>query len=195
MVKLFNKEESEIFNKLFEKAKEDLKTWNIANVIFPFSTIAITLVLFVFSQKFPGINNLTYSEIKEASKAFVNILLNGSIPLIGLNLFVASGYFLLRFDKKREKDFGLNIFNTRVKMYIIAFVFYLLLSSLFAIQSVFSPFTGIIKNLFLLILTGVAFYVSFKISNKFFLLQEEYIDQSFGEKIATDVKTIKESLE
>ncbi len=193
--KLFNQGEEEIFSKIRENAKEDLKTWNIANLFFPVATILITIMFYFFSPSFVGFKEYSFVEFKSVIKSIVNLLLNGSIPLIGLGLLVSSGYFLLKFDKKKEQDFGLKIFNTRQKMLSIAFVYYLFLSSIFAIQAIFNPFSGIAKPLFMILLTALGMVFSFKISNKLFLLQEEYIDQSFAEGITTGVKSIKDNLQ
>lgn len=187
---LYDKEEQDIFNKIHEKVNKDLKIWNLANLIFPIATILVSLLLYFFSSKSPLISN-SYTLFFEN---FLDFLLNGSIPLIGINLLVACSFFLIKFDKHREKALGLTTNNLRMKLIIFSLISYLILSILFAIQNIYSPFNSIYKSFFLLTLSIIGIWFSVGIANKIFLLQEEYIEKSYDETITDNVKILKSAI-
>lgn len=192
MLGFFDKNEAEIFKKIKLKSNNDLKVWNIANLIFPIFTIIISLLFFFFSVKSPS---FLKDGFRQSTIKIFDFLLNGSIPLIGINLLVACSTFLIKFDKNKERKMGLVTGNLRLKLIIYSLISYLFLSALFAIENIYSPFNNLVKQilLFLFSMTGIVF--SLNIANKLFLLQEEYINEGYAEKMHGKVDSLKNAIE
>lgn len=187
----FDKEECSIFDKIKSQSAKDLRIWNLANLLFPIATIAISSMFYFFSVKSP-FNSKTFGD---GTKNFFDFLLNGSIPLIGINLLVACSFFLIKFDKNKEQRFGLTTGNLRLKLIVYSLAAYLLLSALFAIQTINSPFESIYKQIFLLVFSIIGIYISIHVANKLFILQEEFIDKSFDKEVSDAVDTLKKAIE
>lgn len=179
---LYRKSEKEVFKKIKETCLEDLTIWNWVNLGFPLLTVVVSI--FAFSNSTKASENNSY----------YGLILGGVLPLIAVNLIVGAAFFLIKFDKQKEKKFGLNTSNTRLKLIIYAFFSYLISSSLFAIQTIYSPFGTCLQRIVEIILTLVAILFARDISNKLFLLQEDMIEKSFEQDIADNVSKLKNAI-
>lgn len=190
-MKFFDQEEKAIFLKIKPKSSNDLSLWTLANLLFPIATIAISCLFYFFSVKSP----FNAKTLGDGIRAFFDFILNGSIPLIGINLLVACSFFLIKFDKNKENKLGLSTGNLRLKLIVYSLSAYLLLSALFAIQTINSPFDNWIIQIILLFLSILGIYLSLDIANKLFLLQEEFIDKSYDEQMTDAVDNLKKAIE
>jgi hypothetical protein len=175
---LYQKEEKKIFEKIKASCIGDLKIWNIVNIGFPLFTLIISIITLSYATKSFG-------------KSILTVILGGGIPLISINLLVATSLFLIKFDKAKEKAFGLDTNNTRLKLIIYAFFSYLTSSAIFVIQTTYSPFTTFWSILIQILITILTVVFARNISSRLFLLQEDMIDKSYGEGILDNASKLK----
>jgi len=180
---MYTKSEKEIFSKVREKNKNDLRLWNLSNLGFPLLTFGMTIFIFCYTDKASKIEN------------YYSVIFSGVLPLIAINILVAASFFLIKFNKEKEIKYQLDTSNTRLKLIIYAFGSYLFASSIFVIQNIFSPFAGPLARFIQLTCSVLAIYFSLNISNKLFLLQEDMIEKSYDKVMYENVTVLKEAIE
>ncbi len=90
-IKFVNKKDRELINNIKKSNSEDDSIWKIPNLIFPLAAIFLALLA-----------NLLFSNFEATFFSYVNIMLNGSLPLIAINQISASGVYVFNFDKNKE---------------------------------------------------------------------------------------------
>lgn len=179
---MLTKKELEIIKKIRNDSSNDLSTWTFINFGLPLAIVIITLLVVFFYR------NNSFSD------DFYRTLFNGSLPLVAINFIITGAFFLIKFNKKKEDDFSLNIGNLRAKL--LGFVLLVLAGSwlIYGSQAMFSPFGNPIHKFLQVI--GSLFFLTFSyfLSRILFLLQEEVLDKSYGGLNYKDEKNLSQSL-
>ncbi|MBD2704812.1 hypothetical protein IC229_29545 [Spirosoma sp. BT702] len=178
---MYNKDELSFFDSLKEKNNDSLFLWNLINLGFPLFTVSVSILVILFI------------EAKIADK-LQDLLFNGVLPLTAVNLLVAASGYLIKYNKQKEEKLGLPTDNIRTKLLISILFIYLFSSSLFVIQTIYSPFNSWCKKLIQILLSIFAIYIALDTSNKLFLLQEEIIDKTHDDLNLNNERAIIESV-
>lgn len=171
--------EKELLKKIESSNNVDVSSWRISNVIIPIITIIISLVCF----------GLFKSSDKVSLIAFINLLLNGSIPMIALNRVGGSGIYLFKYDRSKERSYGISdTYMLRTKL-ILLFVLIVIGSViLYVYQVLHNPFSLSCWNILVFSISILSVYLSMNISKKVYLLQDKLIDKTYEQEIIDDSK-------
>jgi hypothetical protein len=158
----------------------DVTLWRISNVIIPILTIAISLVCFFL---FKNQESVTFI-------AFINLLINGSIPMIALNRIGGMGIYLFKYDRGREKQFGISdTYLLRTKLFFWFLFLVIATIILYVYQVLHNPF-AFSYSVFLLIGFSIgSVYLSIDVSKKVYLLQDKLIERTFDQDIREDMQS------
>lgn len=176
---LISPAEKELLRKIELSNDADVSLWRISNIIIPIATIIISIVCsIIFKLKTPFVL-ITY----------LNLLLNGAIPMIALNRISGMGVYLFRYDRSKEKGYGLgDTVILRTKLFTW-FLFLLIGTVILYIYQVLNyPFSLGWSLLFIFLFSIYSVYSSIKVSKKVYLLQDKLIDKTFDQEIRDDMK-------
>lgn len=164
---------------------DDLYYWKMPNIVLPFIVILISLVCFLLFK--PG--------DKFSWVALINLLFNGSLPMVALNRIGGVSSNLFKFDKSKERF--LNGDTTLLRSKLDDFSKYLLISVciLYIYQVIYNPFVDWSAWMLLqFAVSSIFIYLSLKFSKYAYLLQERLIDRTIGDDIRDEAKKTKKNL-
>lgn len=172
--------EKELLRQIEVGNDTDVTLWRISNVIIPVITIGISLICFLL---FKPTESVTFV-------AFLNLLVNGSIPMIALNRIGGMGVYLFKYDRGKEKQYGISdTYLLRTKLFFWFLFLVIGTIILYVYQVLHNPF-GFSSDVFLLIAFSIAsVYFSIDVSKKVYLLQDRLIDRTFDQDIREDMKS------
>lgn len=171
--------EKELLQQIELSNNADVTLWRISNVIIPIITIFISLVCYYI---FKSSCTKTYISV-------LNLLINGSIPMIALNRIGGIGIYLFKYDRGKERLYGISdTYMLRTKLFFGFLIIVICTIILYVYQVLYNPFS-LSFNLFIIIAFSVALvYVSIDISKKIYLLQDKLIDTTFEQIIREDIR-------
>lgn len=179
MLKLvLNDKESSFLNRSETLNKEEMLSWKLPNLYYPLFAIVASMISFLM---FKNSEQITFV-------AFVNLVLNGSIPMVALNRLSSLGINLFKFNKamEKEKSNG-DTTNLRIKIhyYSQGLVFGIALFYIF--QVIHAPFSLSFWILLQIVVSYFCIDQSLKVSKYAFLLQEKLIDSTFDKEIRNEI--------
>ena len=109
-ISIISSEEKALLKQIEDSNDADVKIWKLSNIGIPIATIVLSLVCFsVFKS----------DEKKAEFIAYLNLLLNGAIPMIALNRIGAMGIYLFKYDKSKETKYGIkSTYHLRTKLFL-----------------------------------------------------------------------------
>jgi hypothetical protein len=146
--------------------------WKLPNLIIPIATIILALIC-----------NLAFSENRLSMLSYLNLIINGSLPLIAINQISSTGVYVFRYNREQEMRYGKDTFMLRTKLFWLSIVSLVLGVILFAFQVITNPFNSWILLLFMLIVSTVLIWFSSYVSRRVFLLQDNFIERTFDNDI------------
>ncbi len=169
MFGIINKKEKQFLEKIASNNTGENSLWKIPNIIIPLAAIIAALIIYVL-----------FSISEFDTLVFINLVMNGCLPLIALNQISFLGTHIFKYDKSKEKDLGIgSIYYLRTKLdYMLRGIFVIGLL-MYAYQVVKSPFDSYITISISLILSVLLIVISSKTSKKVFLLQEHFINHTY----------------
>lgn len=183
--RLFTKPERSFLGNLEKSNSDDLFYWEMSNIGLPFVVIIATLICsYLFKQKSDSSWIL-----------LINLLFNGSLPIIALNRIGGICFILFKFDKSKEKF--LPVDTTKLRTKLVFFVICLLLSIwiLYIYQVSFNPFVNwSYWMIFQFIISAFFIYASLEFSKYAHLLQEKSIERSIVDEIREETSKTKSNL-
>ena len=174
----FSKNESELLKKIETSNKEEMLYWRLPNIIYPFAVVLISIICFALfkqGEKFTFIG-------------LINLLFNGSLPMIALNRMSSMGSNLFKFDKSKEGQFNKNTRPLRVKVDDYSKILLLLICILYIYQVMEGPFN---LNWFLLLQmlsSLVLIYCAIILSKFAYLLQENFLERTIADEVRSETK-------
>ncbi len=176
-IAIINKSEKDFLEEIEEFNKEHNTLWKVPNLLIPMITILLALICFLaFSKnRWEGIN-------------YLNLIINGSLPLIAINQISAIGILVFKYDKSQEAKFGMNTFLLRTKLFWLSLGVLVLGIILFAYQVISSPFNDILLLIVMLIVSSLLVWGSSYVSRRIFLLQDAFIERTFDSDLREEAK-------
>jgi hypothetical protein len=175
---LFSKGQNELFNKQFEYNLEEIKIWNVINVILPCVIILIPSFFFSF--------------LPDDKVTFQNLILNGSFSLLGINILFSMSIFLITSKRLEDGKFEAQIIQLRIRLIIYLCGFLIIGTITYLLQIAFS-----INSFSQILTTSIGFililYFSVGIGKRIYLLKDELVGKPYSEDISDSVSKLKES--
>jgi hypothetical protein len=179
MLKYLLKQKDKSFLEKSENVnQEDMLSWKLPNLIYPVVVILFSLISFLL---FKDKENKTFV-------AFINLLLNGSLPMMALNRLSSLGVNLFKFDLGKEKKNFKNTYNLRLTIhyYSMALVFGIALFYVFQVINI--PFDLSWTILLQIVIAIFCIHQSLAVSKYAFLLQEKLMDMTFDNEIRNEIE-------
>lgn len=177
---LFKKNQNQIFEKQFEDFSEDLKIWNITNLIIP------CLIIFI--------PTFLYSFLPEGKNTFNNLILNGSFSLLGINILFTTSIFLINSIRLKDVKFEQEIIQIRLRL-IIYLASLLILGTVIYILQIIQNIDSKERTITILAGLAITFYFSIGIGKRVFCIKDELIGKTISEEINKNVDDLKKSTE
>lgn len=168
MKNFYTQQEKEFFKELETKNKQDLNIWNAINILIPIFIILTTI----------GIVSWRCSKDSSWEMLF-NTIYNGSLPLLSINLMVATIFHLFKINKDMEMKVGISSNNIRMKLLSVVICIIFLAFIIYISQALYTPFDSYIERIVEVIIPLVLLFISWRVFSKFFLLQDVMIEKSF----------------
>lgn len=181
---LFNDKEKQLLKKVEVDSNDEMMYWKLPNIIYPFGLIVLSLLcyfLFKPSEKF-------------TAAAWLNILFNGSLPMIALNRIGSMGINLFKFDKSKEKVFKTDTTLLRVKIDEYSKFLVLLIVLHYIYQVIQGPFNVSWLLLLQLLTSSIIIRYALVFSKYAYLLQERLLERSLADEIRDDANEGKQNL-
>jgi len=182
-IAIINSSEKDLLDTIEDGNKEENSLWKVPNLIVPFATIFLAIICFV-----------SFSNNRACIISYFNLIINGSLPLIAINQISTTGTHLFKYNKEQEKRFGNNTFMLRTKLFWYSLAVLILGVILFAVQVINNPFSSWLALAFLMIVSSALIYASSYISRRLFLLQENFLDNTFDKLMSEETKENKKHL-
>lgn len=158
---------------------EEMLSWRLPNLYYPMFAIAASLISFLI---FKNPEQVT-------AMAFINLVLNGSIPMVALNRLSSLGINLFKFDKTKEKEKRKrDTYNLRIKIHYYSQGLVFSIALFYIFQVIHTPFTLSWWLLLQLLLSFLCIEQSLKVSKYAFLLQEKLVDITFDKEIRDEIE-------
>jgi hypothetical protein len=171
--------EKDLLKQIENSNDSDVALWRISNVLIPILTILISLVCFAL---FKPSNSKSWL-------SFLNLIVNGAIPMIALNRIGGMGIYLFKYDRSKEKQYGMtDTFFLRTKLFFWFLILVIGTIILYVYQVLSAPFS-FTYSIFIIVICSIAsLYFSINLSKKVYLLQDKLIDRTFEQDIRDDMK-------
>lgn len=176
---IISPEEKALLNKIEDSNDTDVSIWKISNIIIPITTIIVSFGC-----------SLLFKKGSFALLTFLNLMLTGAIPMIALNRISSMGIYLFKYDRSKERTYGIaDTFLLRTKI-AVGLVFLLICTMILYVHQVLNyPFD--LEWIIALVLPAsiIAVYYSLYFSKKIYLLQDKLIDKTFDQEVVDEVKS------
>lgn len=176
-IAIINKSEKDFLEEIEEFNKEHNTLWKVPNLLIPMITIFLALLCF-----------LAFSDDRWEGIGYLNLIINGSLPLIAINQISAIGILIFKYDKSQEAKFGMNTFLLRTKLFWLSIGVLGVGIILFAFQVISNPFNNWLLLVVMLILSTVLVWGSSYVSRRIFLLQNDFIERTFDTELREEAK-------
>lgn len=186
-ISIISSEERTLLKSIEESNDTDVSLWKVSNIIIPFITVALSLACFTVFKK----SDKTVDFI-----AYINLLLNGSIPMIALNRIGAMGIYLFKYDKSKEKEFGIrDTYFLRTKLFYWFLVIILTTMGLYIYQVSNNPFRLSCWLIIPLALSILSVLFSIEVAKQVYLLQEKMIENNYYKSVNSEALKTKNHLD
>ena len=171
--------EKQLLKKLELNNDPDLSVWRISNVWIPVISIVIALLAYGLFK-----DNKSNEVI-----AYINLILNGSVPMIALTRIGTNGIYLLKYNSSKEKQYGIgDTFWLRAKLMLFFILIFIGTIFLYVYQVLNNPFDYSWQLLFTFSFSLLAVYFAISVTKSIFLLQEKMIDVTFEKEVLDDME-------
>ncbi len=169
--------EQELLSAIEDHHKNDNALWKLPNLVIPIATIFLALIcLLAFSEN--RLNPINY----------LNLIINGSLPLIAINQISSIGVHIFKYDRTTENNFGKDTFMLRTKLFWYSISVLVIGVILFAFQVISNPFGSWLLLFLMIILSICLIWFSSYISRRVFLLQDTFVEKTFDNIIREEAK-------
>lgn len=177
---LFSKDQNRFYDELKESYREEIKLWNIFNVIVPIGIILIPTLLYYF--------------LPEERVSFQNLILNGSFSLLGINILFGMCAFLINSFKIKDRKIEEQIIQIRKRLIIYMCILFILSTMVYVLQIIFDINTaGRLTTVTILCFTSLI--LSINIGKRIYLLKDEIVGKSYKDEINQGISNLTDSLD
>jgi hypothetical protein len=176
---LISNEEKELLSQIESFHKNENVLWKIPNLIIPIGTIVLSLLCF-----------LAFSSSRLEFLRYLNLIVNGSLPLIAINQISSTGSYIFKFDKQVELRLEQNTYLLRIKLFLFSVVSLILGVLIFAYQVINNPFSSWIILLVMIIISSCLIAFSSYVSRRVYLLQDTFIEETFDSEVRQEANAI-----
>lgn len=182
---LISKKNQELLKKAEETNSEEMLTWKLPNLVYPIGVILISMLCFLLFKKSEQVTLY----------AFLNLMLNGSLPMVALNRLSSLGVNIFKFDKEGEnRKSQTNTYSLRVILHYYSLGLVLSIIIFYVFQVINTPFNIWWSILIQIILAIICVYQSLKVSKYGYLLQEKLMERTLGDDIKENALETKKHL-
>lgn len=182
---LISKKNQELLKKAEETNFEEMLTWKLPNLVYPIGVILISMLCFLLFKKSEQVTLY----------AFLNLMLNGSLPMVALNRLSSLGVNIFKFDKEGEnRKSKTNTYSLRVILHYYSLGLVLTIIIFYVFQVINTPFNIWWSILIQIILATICVYQSLKVSKYGYLLQEKLMERTLGDDIKENALETKKHL-
>ena len=175
---LVKSSERDILERIQEANADESSIWKIPNIWIPIFTIALTLLI-----------QAGFGHDREDWKSYVNVVLNGALPLIAINQISGIGLHVFKFEKGKEKQYGIHSISfLRTKLLFGTLGIFAVGVIGYAYQAMNFQRFSIIEIAIQILLSTALLILSSIVSKNIFLLQEEFIDNTFEKDIVNEAE-------
>ena len=175
---IINPNEQDLIDKIQSSNPDENSIWKIPNLLIPIFTIVLALLC-----------NLAFSKNRYCFISYVNLIINGSLPLIAINQISALGILLFDFDRSKEVKYNiLNTKNLRVKLFYYSLGILVIGVLAFAHQVINNPFKAYLEPLIVFVISVFLILASSYVSKNIFMLQDSMISKTFDKEIIDEIK-------
>ena len=158
--------------------REEMLSWKLPNLYYPLFAIVASMISFLAFKNSEQITTV----------AFLNLVLNGSIPMVALNRLSSLGVNLFKFDKSKEKEKSNgDTTNLRIKIHYYSQGLVFSIALFYIFQVIHTPFTLSCWTILQLGISYICIDQSLRVSKYAFLLQEKLIDSTYDKEIRTEI--------
>ena len=181
---IISPEEKELLQKIEDSNTGENSLWKIPNLLIPIATIVVAIAAYaMFANK----------EFKII--AYMNLVINGSLPLIALNQISGLGVHIFKYDKSREREFGIgDTFYLRTRLFFLFLVILIAGVFLYSYQVINIPFESPWVLCVLILISLLLIWASTYTARKSFLLQEDFIENTFDNEMRDEIPGLMEDL-
>lgn len=182
---LINKDNKSLLKESETINKDEMMSWKLPNLAYPVGAVLFSWICyFVFK-----------SNDKISFLGFLNILLNGSLPMLALNRLGSLGINLFKFNKLKEKELNkANAYSLRLLLYYYSFGLVFSIAILYIYQVINTPFEYKYNIPIQLLLVFLLVRESVLVSKYGYLLQENLLNRSVGDDIKQNALIQKKHL-
>ena len=173
---LFNKDQNDLFKKQMEDNLEEIKIWNIVNIIIPCFIILIPSLLFSFLPS----DRITYQ----------NLILNGSFSFLGINILFSMSVFLINSIRVKDVKVEKQIYEIRIRLIVYLCILLIAGAFLYTLQIAFNMDTD--SRVWT---TTMGFFIvlffSSGIGKRIYLIKDELVGKSFKDDVEEKVNNLQ----
>ena len=159
--------------------KNEMLSWKLPNLIFPIVVIVFSLISFLIFKN-SGQKNFI---------AFINLLLNGSLPMVALNRLSSLGVNLFKFNSDKEKiKSKKGTYNLRLAIHYYSMALVFGIAMFYCFQVINIPFDLCVSIFFQILLGVFCIHQALQVSKYAFLLQEKLMDITFDSEIRVEIE-------
>lgn len=182
---ILTKKNKELLKKTEESNLEEMLSWKLPNLIYPIAVIFISMVCFLLFKNKDQITLYT----------FLNLMLNGSLPMVALNRLSSLGVNLFKFDKEAEnRKSKTNTYNLRLTIHYYSLGLILTVIIFYVYQVIQTPFDIWWSILIQIVFAVFCVYQSLQVSKYGYLLQEKLMERTLGDDIKENALETKKHL-
>tara|TARA_R110002049_G_scaffold194179_4_gene363038 strand:+ start:604 stop:1176 length:573 start_codon:yes stop_codon:yes gene_type:complete len=146
--------------------------WKLPNLIIPIATILLALIC-----------HLAFSDNRLLPLNYLNLIINGSLPLIAINQISSTGLYVFKYNSEQEARYGKNSFLLRTKLFWLSIVALVLGVILFAFQVISNPFNSFLILITMFFVSICLLWFSSYVSRRVYLLQDSFISATYESTI------------
>jgi hypothetical protein len=174
---LIKDSEKEFLKAIEDFHKDDNSLWKLPNLFIPIAAILLAILCY-----------LAFSDNRWEFLNYLNLIVNGSLPLIAINQISGLSVHIFKYDKSVEKKFETNTFMLRTKLFWSSISILIFGVLLFAFQVISNPFNNFILLIIMFLLSACLVWFSSYVSRRLYLLQEDFIERTFDSEIRKEAE-------
>lgn len=177
---LFTKEQNQLYIELKESYQEEMKLWNLFNVIIPIAIILIPLMIVSF--------------LPEEKITYQNLVLNGSFSILGINILFSMCAFLVNSIQLKDQKIEKQITEIRKRLIIYMCVLLMLSAMTYVLQIAFSidspgRYITVTIGCFMFLLLSVI------VGKRIYILKDELVGKSYKDDINDGIQILTNSVD
>lgn len=170
-------DQKDIIKRCKQMNESEYDKWYLQNVFFPLIVYSGTVIL---------------ATLYFDKKNILDLIMNGSISLIGINILFGMSSYLIKFDRSKNQIDSARV-NLREKLGSISTILIVLGSILYAVQNLI-VFELNLKFGAMIVFASVILIFSIKTGIKLFMIRDDFYQKAFDEEMREEQNTLNNAL-